>query len=114
MSQKNQHFSSRGDQKKQKEKNRDSSWKPRRESLRVCSPFSFLDVQLKAHLSFSFLAYFRLGLAAGNLRLMFGQFTIQERNYITAPPPLPTPPAPAGEWEITLSVQFLSVFGAVK
>lgn len=52
-----------------------------------CYPFSFLDIQLKAHLSFSF-GLFRLGLAAGNLRLMFGQFTIQVRNYITtlAPP----------------------------
>lgn len=38
---------------------------------------------MKAHLSFSF-GLFRLGLAAGNLRLMFGQFTIQVRNYITA------------------------------
>lgn len=44
------------------------------------------EVQLKAHLSFSF-GLFRLGLAAGNLLLMFGQFTIQVRNYITAPTP---------------------------
>lgn len=35
-------------------------------------PFSFLDIQLKAHLSFSF-GLFRLGLATGNLRLTFGQ-----------------------------------------
>lgn len=65
--------------------------------------FSFFssDVQLKAHLSFSF-GLFRLGLAAGNLLLMFGQFTIQVRNYITTPTPLQF-----GEWEITLSIQFL-------
>lgn len=72
-------------------------------------PFSFLDIQLKAHLSFSF-GLFRLGLATGNLRLTFGQFTIQVRNYITTL----APTLPSGEWEITLSVQFLSVFGAVK
>lgn len=76
--------------------------------------FSFLDVMLNAHLSFGFFFFlsFCLGLAAGNLRLMFGQFTIQVRNYITAP--LHPPFLPSGEWEITLSVQFLSVFGAVK
>lgn len=51
--------------------------------------FFLSDVQLKAYLSFLF-GLFRLGLAAGNLRLMFGQFTIQVRNYITTPP-LPFP-----------------------
>lgn len=64
------------------------------------SPFSFLDVLLTAHLSFSF-GLLGLGLAAGNLRLTFGQFAVHVRNYITARSPFPS-----GEREITLSIQF--------
>ncbi len=72
----------------EEKKKSNSSWKPQWESIGICFAFFFSDVQLKAHLSFSF-GLFHLGLAAGNLRLMFGQFTIQVRNYITTPTPFP-------------------------
>lgn len=71
----------------------------------VSPSFFFLDIPLTAHLSFS-VGLFHLGLAAGNLRLMFGQFTIQKGNYITAPTPLSlrrvgdyaVNPIPVGVW----------------
>ena len=69
-----------------------SSWEPQRKYWYPLLLFFFHSPRTfikKSTPKLFVLASFAFGLAAGNLRLMFGQFTIQERNYITAPTPFP-------------------------
>ena len=82
-----------------------SSWKPQWQSVLSISIFSFfLSWRFRLKHTWAFLiAYFVLDWQLGNVFLVFLSEELHDHSLF-----------PFWEWEIRLSIQFLSVFGAVK